>query len=231
MGINVPIRRCRLLAPIHPTWQSSKSRNRAQLFLVNEKARIPEGLRLNVGSGARRFAVSTINIDLLAGDEVDVLGDLLCLPVQNESVDSVICTGVLEHVANPGLAVKEIYRILKPGGRVFFEVPFMQTYHASPQDYYRWTPDGLRQILKDFILLEWHTAAGPGSALAWIFQETMAMTFSMNSTVLYKIGLRIFGYLAWPISLLDFLLEDHSMAWHAASGFSILGEKGLKHTN
>ena len=68
-------------------------------------------------------------------------------------------------------------------------------------------------------------AAGPASALAWQFQETMAMLFSFNSEVVYKIGLRIFGWLAIPISWLDMLLEKNPMAWHAASGYALVAVK------
>jgi hypothetical protein len=86
----------------------------------------------------------------------------------------------------------------------------------------------LQQVLQAFALLEWHPVAGPASALAWSFQETMAMAFSLERQVLYKIGLQIFGYLAKLISLLDFFLEGHPMAWHAASGFSVVAQKCRK---
>ena len=228
MRFNLSNRLSKLLTSPHPTWQSSKSRHRVCRFLEAEETRTPQGLRLNVGSGGRRFEVPTINLDLMAGHEVDVRGDVLRLPLKAESFDSIVCTGVLEHVADAPAAVQEIFRVLKPEGRVFFEIPFMQTYHAAPGDYYRWTPTGLQQVLQAFTLLEWHPVAGPASALAWCFQETMAMAFSLERQVLYKIGLRIFGYLAKLISLLDFFLEGHPMAWHAASGFSVLALKRRK---
>ncbi len=139
-----------------------------------------------------------------------------------------MCTGVLEHVADPRKALSEIYRVLKFGGRIFIETPFMQTVHASPEDFYRWTPDGLRQIMCAFEVIVIEVVAGPASALAWQFQETMAMLFSMNNEVLYKIGLRVFGWLAVPISWLDVLLERNPMAWQAASGFALLAEKRMK---
>ena len=209
----------------HPTWQSKRSRNRVHQFLCHEQIRSPAGLRLNVGSGDRRLPAETINLDLIAGIEVDIQGDLLHLPIKDESVDTIVCTGVIEHVRKPDTAVKEICRVLKFGGCVFIETPFMQTHHVSPKDYYRWTPDGLRQLLCNFKIAEFHVAAGPASALAWQFQETMAMLFSFNSEVVYKIGLRIFGWLAIPISWLDMLLEKNPMAWHAASGYALVAVK------
>ena len=155
-------------------------------------------------------------------------GDALHLPVKTESVESIVCTGVLEHTANPHKVLSEIYRILKFGGKVFIETPFMQTVHASPHDFYRWTPDGLRRILSAFEVAEIEVVAGPGSALAWQFQATMAMLFSMNKEVLYKIGLRIFVWIAVPISWLDVILEKNLWGWDAASGFALLATKPLK---
>ncbi|MBI4621314.1 MAG: class I SAM-dependent methyltransferase [Desulfobacterales bacterium] len=213
------------LKPPHPTWQSKASRNRVFQFLCKEQVRSPDGLRLNVGSASRCFDIKTLNLDIIIKEGVDIQGDLLCLPMKDESVDTIVCTGVLEHVADPYQAVQEIYRILKFGGSVFMETPFMQTVHASPKDFYRWTPDGLRQLMGSFDILELHIVAGPASAFAWQFQETMAMLFSMNNEILYKIGLRIFGWLAIPVSWLDILLEKKQMAWHAASGFALVAVK------
>lgn len=212
-------------APPHLTWQSKQSKDRSRKFLFNEQLRASNGLRLNVGSASRRFDVKTINLDLYAGEKVDIQGDLLHLPIKNESIDAIICTGVLEHVADPHKAVWEIHRVLKCAGRVFIETPFMQTVHAVPKDFYRWTPDGLRQLMKNFEILEIKVAAGPASSLAWIAQQTMAMLFSLSNEFLYKVGLRIFGWLAIPLSWLDIALEKNPWAWYAASGFSILAVK------
>lgn len=213
------------LAPPHPTWQSKVSRHRILQFLGNEQVRSPGGLRLNVGSASRRLGIKTLNLDLFAGEEVDIQGDLLHLPMKDESVDTIVCTGVLEHVSDPHQAVEEVHRVLKFGGRVFMETPFMQTVHASPKDFYRWTPDGLRQLMCTFDILDLHVVAGPASALAWMFQETMAMLFSLNNNFLYKVGLRVFGWLAVPLSWLDMLLERNPMAWHAASGYALVAVK------
>lgn len=230
MRLGISNRLRKLFSPPHPTWQSKESRNRVLQFLQTEQVRSSDGMQLNLGSGSQRLGKKPLNLDLLAGEEVDVQGNLLHLPVKDMSVDTIVCTGVLEHVSDPYLAVQEIYRILKFGGRVFIETPLMQTVHASPKDFHRWTPDGLRQLMGSFDILELRVVAGPASALAWQFQETMAMLFSMNNEILYKIGLRIFGWLAIPVSWLDILLEKNQMAWHAASGFALIAVKGRMRT-
>jgi SAM-dependent methyltransferase len=130
-----------------------------------------------------------------------------------------VCTGVLEHVSDPYKAVEEIYKALKFGGRVFFETPFMQTIHTSPKDFSRWTPDGLKKLMCAFDVKKVDVVAGPASALAWQFQETMSMLFSFNNIILYKIGLRIFGWLAVPLSWLDVLLERNPISFSQRSGW------------
>ena len=213
------------LAPPHPTYQSKESRNRVLRFLAEEETRSPGGIRLNVGSGGRWLNSKIFNLDLYFREKLDIQGDLLDLPIKDESLDTIVCTGVLEHVSDPHKAVDEIYRALKFGGKVFLETPFMQTLHAVPKDFCRWTPEGLKKLMNSFDVHEVKVVAGPGSALAWQFQETIAMLFSFNQAILYKIGLRAFGWLAIPLSWLDVLLERNPMAWHAASGFALVALK------
>ena len=219
------------LDPPHPTWQSGRSRHRVVEFLKQERIRSPRGIILNLGSGARRLGQKTLNLDLFSAEGVDIQADVLHLPIKDESVEAIVCTGVLEHVRDPRLAVQEICRVLKPGGRSYFEVPFMQSFHASPDDFFRWTAAGLQHVLRPLRILESQVIAGPASALAWIFQETMAMVFSLRSNILYRIGLRVFGYLALPISWMDIVLEGHPMARQAASGFSVLAVKSSELLN
>ncbi|HGY57418.1 MAG TPA: class I SAM-dependent methyltransferase [Caldithrix abyssi] len=55
-----------------------------------------------------------------------VTGDAFHLPVQNESMDVVLCSEVLEHVNEPGSVLEEIRRVLKPQGRVVISVPYKE---------------------------------------------------------------------------------------------------------
>jgi SAM-dependent methyltransferase len=214
-----------LRTPPHPTWQSKVSKRRVHQFLSDEYSRSPNGPRLNLGAGSKRYDIHTFNLDLSPDADVDIQGDLLSLPIKNDVIETIVCTGVLEHVHDASGASKEIYRVLKHGGRVFLETPFMQTVHMSPGDYYRWTPDAIRLLLHDFHVIEINVVAGPASALAWMMQETLSMLFSLRSTLLYKVGLRVFGWLSIPISWFDMILEHHPMAWRAASGYSITAVK------
>lgn len=78
--------------------------------------------------------------------EVDVLGDALSLPFCNSSVNTVISLQVMEHVKEPDIFLKEVYRILKPGGYCLLMTPFMWGEHETPNDYFRYTRYGIKYL-------------------------------------------------------------------------------------
>lgn len=95
---------------------------------------------------------SFISDNIVASDVIDSeFSDMKCdlhdLPYQSESVDGIICQAVLEHVEDANAAINEMTRVLKPGGYLFIDVPFLQPYHAFPYDFRRYTVRGLENKL------------------------------------------------------------------------------------
>jgi SAM-dependent methyltransferase len=79
---------------------------------------------------------------------VDVFGDGNRLPFGTGTVDTVLSTEVLEHLPDPARCVRELQRVLKPGGRLLLTAPFLQPLHELPSDYFRFTPGGLRALVE-----------------------------------------------------------------------------------
>ena len=52
-----------------------------------------------------------------------LVSDITCLPFHDEYFDMVICSEVLEHIPDQKTAVKEVIRVLKPGGDLIISVP------------------------------------------------------------------------------------------------------------
>lgn len=77
----------------------------------------------------------------------DLLWDGNTIPAENATFDCALATEVLEHCPDPEPVLKEIYRILKPGGFFFLTVPFLWPLHDTPYDFYRYTPFALQRIL------------------------------------------------------------------------------------
>lgn len=75
-----------------------------------------------------------------------ILGDVQALPFRDNSLETIICTEVLEHVPNLFRAVGEIQRVLAPGGSAFMATPFMWPMHDTLeyQDFWRITEQGYR---------------------------------------------------------------------------------------
>lgn len=68
--------------------------------------------------------------------------------IESNIYDLIIVEQVLEHVADPKKAIQNIKKLLKNNGHVLITLPFMIKIHGDPNDYWRWTPNGLRLLLE-----------------------------------------------------------------------------------
>lgn len=99
----------------------------------------------------KKATVETLDIDAKSGatyiaDICENNGDT----IPADSFDVVVCTEVLEHTLQPFDAVKEMSRILKPGGIVLVSVPYNSRIHGPLPDCWRFTEHGLRALFKDY---------------------------------------------------------------------------------
>jgi SAM-dependent methyltransferase len=88
--------------------------------------------------------------DLHDGPGVDRIEDVHALSFADASVGTVLAADTLEHVADPLQALREIHRVLKPGGTVAITSVMFFVIHAHPWDYWRFTPEGFEQLLAPF---------------------------------------------------------------------------------
>jgi SAM-dependent methyltransferase len=83
----------------------------------------------------------------------DICADLQALPMADDTIDAILCTEVLEHTPDPFQAVREIHRVLRPGGLVLASAPMMWPDHGIPNhyhDYWRFCADGWRLLFASF---------------------------------------------------------------------------------
>ena len=119
------------------------------------------GWALDLGCGPRPYESFLdenvdrwVGVDYPAGGHppaksVDVFADAANLPFAAKSFDAVLCTQVLEHVCEPLQVLKEVCRVLKPGGRLVLTAPQYNGLHGEPQDFYRYTRYGLAYLAKN----------------------------------------------------------------------------------
>ena len=180
---------------------------------------------LNLGSGNSNIHPSVYNVDFFPYKNVDIVCDISNIPFKDNSIDIISNIAVLEHVPNPEKVVEEIYRVLKPGGKVYSVVPFIQGFHASPFDFTRRTYEGMNTLYKKFENKKIKCIGGPTSGVLWISQEWLAIVFSFGISALHKILYILLLVISWPIKLLDIILIHHPKAKNISSAFLIECEK------
>ena len=220
-----PSLRARLLkltAPPDFAYKTPISRDRIPQFVEHLG---PEAVILNLGSGRTSFGPRVVNLDMGPFSNVDVVALGERLPVADASLDAVITQGVLEHVPDLPATLAEIDRVLRPGGLVYHEIPFIQGFHGSPTDYRRFTLTGIGELATGYQVLDAGVACGPSTAMLWISSEWLAMLFSFGNDMLFKAGRRGFAWLLSPIKLADAWLESHPHADLIASAFYIVARK------
>lgn len=182
-------------------------------------------ITINLGSGNTNYADNIINIDIFPHKNVDLTCDIHFLPFKDNSIDQIINIATLEHIPSPERVVSEIHRVLKPGGVVYTYFPFIQGFHASPYDYSRKTEQGLKQLFRNFAIIEQKVTAGPASGFLWTLEEFIAILFSFGNKNLHLIINIIVMLLLFPIKFLDIILIHSPQAKNICSGFSIIARK------
>ena len=155
---------------------------------MSEIAQELSGRLLEVGCGSKPYQ-SLFRVDKYVGLDIerksshergvaDFLYDGNTFPFPDASFDSVLCNQVLEHVFNPDDFLKEIVRVLKPGGKLLLTVPFVWDEHEQPYDYARYSSFGLRALMeKQGLKVLQHKKLGDDISI--IFQLTNAYFYKV----------------------------------------------------
>src|SRR5690348_11336801 len=117
-------------------------------FVMNPRETIEAPLgrwNLYIG-GAGSKPDGYVNIDLFCLPGVDVAADAERLPFRAGLFQRVECDAVLEHVRDPAAVMREIERVLAPGGYTHLVTPFCHPFHEYPKDYRRFTLEGLKEL-------------------------------------------------------------------------------------
>jgi len=127
-------------------------------FVSAVAATLPSGARiLDAGAGDAPYRELFAHCDYVTADwensphahaaAADIRSSLEALPIEAGVFDAVLVTQVLEHVADPARVLSELYRVIRPGGRLYLTVPLVWELHEEPHDYFRYTPHGLRHLV------------------------------------------------------------------------------------
>jgi SAM-dependent methyltransferase len=191
---------------------------------------LPEGATiLDLGSGNRKIVKenkTVVSFDRVGYSRVDIVGDAGRLPFKDEIFDAVTLQSVLEHVEDPWRVMKESCRVLKKGGLLWVEVPFIYPVHDE-NDYWRWTRKGLDLMCsKLFAREESGILMGPGTAMSLINRMSLASIFSLNNRVLYHLLLVPFAWMTFWMKYLDGRMKLCKYDEYVTPLVYFLGRKG-----
>ena len=161
--------------------------------------------------------------DVVLGPHVDVICDGMELPIGNDAIDCVLLLAVLEHVLDPEKVVSEVRRVLRDGGLVVADTPFMQPVHMRQYDFTRFTDLGYRWLFRDFEEVSRGVSVGPASGLVWsVMYLFRSLGWSRGSSLVLATIARLLFF--W-IKYLDFLIARRPSALDAAAGLYFVGRK------
>lgn len=127
-------------------------------YLLPELKRLGQeqhGVLLDLACGESPFrscfpkVEAYIRVDRNPRDPEVTTGDMLAIPLASQSVDVVLLFQAITDVPNPLAVLKEVRRVLKPGGRLLVFETMDYPEHDAPYDFYRLMPEGMRTLAAD----------------------------------------------------------------------------------
>jgi SAM-dependent methyltransferase len=196
-----------------------------RLHLFGERPRILIIGGGAIGDGAQNLydntEIDVIGTDVYASPFTCAVVDGHHLPFCSEAFHGVWIQAVLEHVLEPHVIAAEIYRVLKSGGLVYSEVPFMQQVHEDAYDFSRFSLSGHRWLFRQFEQLAAGSVGGAGTAAVWSFRY-LCRALGAGNKFATLLSLAVF-YLRF----LDRFTKHRPNA-DAASGTYFLGSKSQR---
>lgn len=144
------------------------------------------------------------------------------IPLENSSIDLIMCTEVIEHLERPAEMAAEIQRVLKEKGTAFITIPWSARYHYVPYDYGRYTPSAIQLLFADFASVE---IEARGTDLTSICSKTIVLCARniIPSNIIRWFALPLTAIFFGPIMFLAALIGHLSVILKAGSTDDPLG--------
>jgi SAM-dependent methyltransferase len=186
-----------------------------------------EGRGVNVGGGPERLDDRLVHVDVVRHAACDCLADARRLPFVSGVFDLAVSQETVEHVDDPFQAVREIVRVVRPGGKVYLQVPFVIGYHPGPEDYWRFTRAGVAALLRQAGIpaARIEIAVGAGTGFYRIAVEFLAGFLGRLAPGLYRPAKGAASLLCYPVKWLDGWLGGGAERDRIAGGYLAVATK------
>ena len=176
--------------------------------------------------GAPPPGATIVCTDIRPGPGVDIVADAQDMPqIPSGSADCVFLVSILQHIPSPQKAIDEVYRILRPGGILYVNAPFIFFYHCDPEDYNRFSVAGLEFLCSRFERIASGSRRGPASTFCDLLIRFLGILFSFNSDALYAVNVYCGKWLLFWIKYLDIVVAGYSTAYLMWGSPYFLGRK------
>ena len=134
------------------------------------------GYSLNIGAGGTLAKIPhCVEMEYSAYRNTDVVADAHNLPFRDNMFEVVVALNVFEHLRNPNQAAQEIFRVLKPGGKVMIHTAFLQPLHEEPVHFYNATKYGVMEWFSAFEIKDCQVSwnFNPAFTLGWLAHDLL----------------------------------------------------------
>lgn len=142
---------------IEDVWWNIENSSKRDKWIINKLKEIPAGLTLlDAGAGNMIYKKYCNHLNYISQDfgeyddlefeeglqikgwhsqKVDIISDVISIPLDDNSVDAILCSEVFEHIKNPIKALGEFARLIRHNGILLLTAPVCSITHMAPYYY------------------------------------------------------------------------------------------------
>lgn len=177
------------------------------------------GKNANYKAKLLQISEKYINLEINKGPHVDLVGSIYDLPISSSSIEVITLFMVLEHLSDPLSGLKECRRVMKRNGLIAITTVQYWHTHSHPNDYFRYTKEGLEHLCNK---------AGLKVVKIWSQGGPFLVIFHAIELNLSPLSRLIFSILFYKVAdLLDWIFYKHSDSRenYDSLGWSLIAKK------